>query len=274
MRVRGSWTRLGLAVCALGVLSLPAAAQSDAGPAAPTACGVLDDEGTCFGPVATWCSAPNTGGADALAPTERFDCADIVVDGRAIDASCVQLTPFGAWCGVDPGERCLVPSTGGDRQLTCLSGLAPAVDGACDLVAGCTTGVLPCSVHERLCRGTFLQLGCPPFGQPRGVDCAALGGSCADAACADVAVDQPCDGETLLCGDGLRCVGADSALGVCLGADEEAARIGPEGEPPRELSPSCSAGESGSGRRQSALPGLLCAFFAFSFSWLRRPIGR
>lgn len=252
------------------LLAAPAALAQDAGPTAPTACGALDDEGVCFADVATWCSEPNAAGADAFAPTERFDCGAVVVDGRAVQAACVELAGFGAWCGVEEGERCLVPSADGARQLACLSAGVVAVDGACDLERGCVRGLPACADDGPACENTFLRLGCSAFGQARGVDCAAIGGACTDAACTGVPENGPCDRERLRCAADLECTGAATGAGVCLPIPEAADRAERDVDPPPDPAPSCGALGAGSGR---LWPLGLLGFLFFS-GILRRRIRR
>jgi hypothetical protein len=236
-------TWLALASAGLfGLAAAPAGAQ-DAGPTPtpPATCGLnVDDEGLCFGEVATWCSAANEGGDDQTAATEQLDCASLDVDGRAVDGRCVQLAGFGAWCGVQAGEPCLLPGGDRPRQLACLDGDALAAQGACDLVAGCTTTSGACAVG---CDGDFLARSCAGFGQALGVDCAAIGARCESDACVDVPRDGPCSPE-LRCTAGLRCVGDDDGAGTCV-PEPEVAQPSEITEPaPAEPAPGCASSRS------------------------------
>jgi uncharacterized protein (TIGR03382 family) len=230
-------------------LSGAALAQTDAGPGAPAVCGALTDEGSCFGQTAAWCSQPND-------LQENSDADTVVVDCAELDASCVLVPGFGAWCAVEAGERSLIADGARASALACMSSPGVVADGACSVGGGClaTGSCTPPGPAPFVpaCVGDVLHVACSVWGQPVVVDCAAgASGTCGDGRCLDQPADSPCDGAQLLCASGLECVGpvADAgpaAIGSCV-APGTPAEVVPAPEPadPPPVASGCAAASPG-----------------------------
>lgn len=250
-----------LVLVALVGMPTGSARAQDAGPppGAPAVCGTLDARGACFGAVAAWCSVENVDGGASDAEVVSVDCAGVAPDG-----ACVVLDGFGAWCALPDGSPCTTRGAAGRAQWACgpVDGGA-ASSGACDLVEGCVAAPVPCAAG---CVDDRLVVGCSAFGQALTTSCAALGGACAEGACAGLPEGAACDGARFLCADGLSCAPFDAgpAQGACLAPGTEASRSPPE--EPAPLSPpppSCAASTTTAGTSPaaalSALLALVCA---------------
>lgn len=220
--------------CALATLvGGTAALAQDGGSPVPAACGAtLDEEGSCFGATAAWCTAPNGQGENPLAAVAEVDCA-------ARGGACAELTGFGAWCVLDDGAACTWQDDDGLVQFACGDG-SPGPGPGCDLLEGCANDAPPCGQPtEPKCEGDLLVLGCSAFGQALFVRCS---GGCADARCPALPAGAPCDEDRLQCGPGLGCV-----AGRCERDDGGPAPGVDAGDLAPEPAPLCSHRRSGRG---------------------------
>lgn len=188
-------------------------------------CGDVTFQGECQGDEAVWCQD------GAL---QRINCATDFLPGIAGECRFFD-DEFGYYCALPVDAACLVDlgDGSGPQPIFCAGD-----DPGCILTedaAVCTENVGPCtpdSVPEGgACVGDVLALVCN-VNQPVGYDCAAFGGTCADAGCVDLPEGAPCDTDDVLaCGDGLECEGAsDTAFGDCVAGEGGGEGSGGEGE--------------------------------------------
>lgn len=168
--------------------------------------------GQCDGTIWRFCAADDTESA--------VDCAQVFDDGTC------RKTAIIAQCVIPLGGECLTVDVDGVNRFSTCAGTNPGC------VATALGGTLICTDQIGGCDATtkgqcindkkHLVTGCLN-GQPRVLDCVAMGGLCGGQACEKLPEGAECQTETagarktLICGPGLSCFNADpfESLGVC-----------------------------------------------------------
>lgn len=199
---------LAVVVSSLLVLT-PVALQADAGD-----CQTVPSTGQCVGSVLSYCVDVNTANEQVV----TVDCNGQVFPSD-ISGLCITVnTGYGADCAVPEGERCLF--TGDQNQTVvafCGGSNAGCVIDESDHSSLCVAELGTCQppaqgeTFASSCVDDVLIVACQA-GQPTGLDCLGLGGSCSGGACVDLGEDSECDDQRL-CASGLEC---HPQLKVCI----------------------------------------------------------
>jgi hypothetical protein len=165
-------------------------------------CGDVTFHGECQGNVLRYCFQGSLVEEDCAAPFNNSGTCDFLGDES------------GHHCVVAPGGDCDDPRPTSFSALLC-----GGSEGGCVTLSGgsiCQEGQSACEGSEvGSCRGDSFLAACQET-QPWLLDCADLGGQCADAqGCVDLGPGATCEGP-LRCADGLTCTEGvcDSASGI------------------------------------------------------------
>lgn len=168
-----------------------------------TPCGFETLYGSCAGDTLSFCE-------DRGLPAERLTQVDCATDAfpTGVPGECTLInTSYGYDCAVSPGGVCAFV----DAQDRALFALCAGEAAGCriDPAAGtaeCEVGLPACQSDQFdvQCAGDLLIQECQ-VDQPVVLDCAAIGGQCANARCEGLPVDAPCDDDRLHCAPGLIC---------------------------------------------------------------------
>jgi hypothetical protein len=177
-------------------------------------CGEVTFQGECDGTIVRWCDTES----DTLG---EVDCADFY---GATPGTCAWFgDDFGFWCGVEGSGSCITDD--GSIALC-----ASAEDAAC-VVTGPTPDEVAFTCAEpglgacdseafdaAYCEGNNLVASCTVV-QPLVFDCTSFGGTCADGTCVGATEGSICTEDSILCAEGLECVGTEGSPSTCVAGE-------------------------------------------------------